>query len=417
MFWNKNKRIYLDYAAAAPVHPHVMQSMQPYMTQLFYNPSALYKEGCNARSVVEQARHDIAKVVDVEPRNILFTNGGTESINQAMRGIVSAWHRNNPDAEHLPEILMLSLEHKAVRDTVGGLIEKGLIVAHDIPVDSDGVIQLSKLEDLLNNRTILVTCMLVNNEIGVIQPLRDIAKKIQHFKKHSLRDARSYYPLLHTDAIQASHIKNISMKHNRVDLMTLSSAKIGGPKAIGVLAIADNVVVDPIITGGGQENGKRSGTENVPYIVGLAQALVIAQKNREKNDAYLTTIRNYAVERLGDELKNLQKKYALESAPLQCLGNDAISASHILAYACSGISGEHIVIEMDAANVAISSQSACSVSSGDVPHVLYALGHDSVDGMIRLSFGTDTTKRDIETAIEKLDHIVDKLVATKKRFS
>src|SRR3989338_6129496 len=316
------KRIYMDHAAAAPMDKRVKKAMEPYWTENFGNPNALYKEGLIARSAVETARKDIAKIIGARAKEIIFTNGGTESDNLAIFGVVHAMtggvrkltslrtdEEGNPteakfpnsylSSVSCPHIITTKFEHHAVLNSCKRLEQEGFEVTY-LDVGKDGVVNPKDVAKALRPETILVSIMYANNEIGTDQPIREIAKVIRIFKKNgggkllSLRTdeegnpteskfSSSVFPYFHTDACQAPSYSDIKVERLGVDLMTINGSKIYGPKGIGLLYAKNGIKLEPLLYGGEQERKLRPGTENVPAIIGLAEALKIADYDREKN--------------------------------------------------------------------------------------------------------------------------------------
>jgi len=283
----KGVGVYLDYAAATPMDRRVLRTMRPFFTKEFQNPSAFYKEGVSVRKSVESARKKIAGILTGHYDEIIFTSGGTEANNLAIQGVVSAF--GTPTSKlGLPHIITSAIEHSSVRDVVRALKEQDAIDLTEIGVDKEGVILLDELKDAIKENTVLVSVMQANNEIGTIEPIAEIAKIIRNFKKKN----NTKLPLLHTDACQAGNYLELNVERLGIDLMTLNGGKVYGPKGIGALFVRRGVVLKPTIYGGGQENGLRSGTENVAGIVGFAKALSIAQAMREKENNRLSVMRD-----------------------------------------------------------------------------------------------------------------------------
>ncbi len=448
--------IYLDYAASTPVAPEVKRAMQPYFSEFFGNPGSLHSFGQEAIAAVDAARETIAKAIRAEFREVIFTSGATEANNLALRGVVSAvWHilRGNgrlsapaaesglssrPDGSDIrvgdqsrrgsemfrvkhaaprnlnnnvkPKLIVSAIEHESILNTAYALEAEGVEVAV-LPVDKKGIVDLKKLEGMLDERTALLSVMYVNNEIGSVQPLAAIAKLISDFRKES-----GTSPLFHTDAAQAFEYFECDIKKLGIDLMTLSSQKMYGPKGAGALYIRNKELgimnyesgkrrdgaitpnsrfVVPEITGGGQEFGLRSGTENVPAIVGFGKALARAEKKRKEHAKYVGALKDYF-------LKGLRKIYP------KVRENGISRAPHIVnLYFPTEFTGDFLV-KMDMAGIAVSSGSACSARSFTPSHVLHAIGLPSerVRGSVRFSFGVPTTTREIDEALRRMRNVL-----------
>ena len=384
---NKTKRIYMDHAAAAPMDKRVKKAMEPYWTENFGNPNALYKEGLIARNAVETAREDIAKILGARAKEIIFTNGGTESDNLAIFGIAKNFKSGH--------IITTKFEHHAVLNSCKRLEKEGFEVTY-LDVGKEGVINPKDVAKVLKPETILVSIMYANNEIGTVQPIREIAKAIRDFKKKN----KSNFPLFHTDACQAPGYLDLNVERLGVDLLTLNGSKIYGPKGIGLLYVKNGINLEPILYGGEQERKLRPGTENVPAIVGLAEALKIADKDREKESARLVKLRDYFIGRLIGEIpKTVLNGHAAERLP------NNINVSILDA------EGESIVLYLDEAGVACSTGSACTSESLEPSHVILAIGkpHAYAHGAMRFSLGRSTTKKDIDYVMKVLPDIIKKL--------
>src|SRR3989339_1679600 len=384
---NKTKRIYMDHAAAAPMDKRVKKPTRPDWTENFGNPNAIYKEGLIARSAVETARKDIAKILGARVKEIIFTNGGTESDNLAIFGIAKNFKSGH--------IITTKFEHHAVLNSCKRLEKEGFEVTY-LDVGKEGVINPKDVAKALKPETILVSIMYANNEIGTVQPIREIAKAIRDFKKKN----GAVFPYFHTDACQAPSYLDINVERLGVDLMTINGSKIYGPKGIGLLYAKNGIKLEPLLYGGEQERRLRPGTENVPAIVGLAEALKIAEQEREKESARLIKIRDYFIGRLLGEIpKTVLNGHSAERLP------NNINVSILDA------EGESIVLYLDEAGVACSTGSACTSESLEPSHVIMAIGkpHAYAHGAMRFSLGRSTTKKDIDYVMKVLPGIIKKL--------
>lgn len=374
--------IYLDHAASTPIADSVLDEMMPYLKENYGNPSSIHRYGRIATKAIESARKRVAELIGANTNEILFTSGGTESNNTALHGIMN----QNPGKQ----LITSSIEHDAILEPCKKLESLGFDVVY-LPVDSLGVIDLQKLESTISDKTALVSVMLANNEVGTIEPIHEIAKIC---KQHNV--------LLHTDAVQAVGKIPINVKELGVDLMSISSHKINGPKGIGALYIRNGVILDPFILGGGQENGMRSGTENVANIVGFGKACQIAKEKLQQNNASLQTLRNHLIERVQKELSHVSVNGHRE----QRLPNNA----H---FTFLGVNGEDLIIKLDEHGIAASTGSACSVKTQKASHVLLAMGfsHEQITGSLRLSLGVSNTVLEIDQTVDALKNIVAELRA------
>jgi len=370
------KRIYLDYAAATPVAAEVLAVMEPYFSEDFYNPSATYLAGRAARQSLEQARSAIAKVLGSRPAEIIFTAGATEANNLAIQGVL----RKFPGAE----VLTSAIEHDSV------LAPAGCFAQRLVPVNQQGIIDLAKLEKMIGDKTVLLSIMLVNNELGTVQPLREVAKilnKLSILRRSKGNDLPLY---LHTDAAQAPLYLDLHVSRLGVDLMTVNGGKIYGPKQSGALFIKAGINLEPLILGGAQEFGIRSGTENVAADAGLAKALELAQAGRKAESERLEKLRAGFVAGLAE---------AVPSAKVN--GSPKHHTPHILSVTFPGIDNERLMMQLDEAGVLAAVGSACSASSAEPSHVLSAIGltKEQARSSLRFSFGRETSLPDLEFAL------------------
>lgn len=420
----------------------VRKAMEPFWLKNFGNPSSLYKEGVIARNAIKTAREDVAKVLGARAKEIIFTNGGTESDNLAIFGIVGSVRKNFSRFTHpqssegsgasqnftlpSPHIITTKFEHHAVLNTCKFLEKQGVEVTY-IDVGKDGIVDPEDVKKELKMETILVSIMYANNEIGTVQPIREIAKVIRDFKKKNIGKKKQNFsrftisrsavvpdasqnfdlprlnadfPYFHTDACQAPGYLDLSVEKLNVDLLTINGSKIYGPKGIGLLYAKDGVNLQSMLYGGEQERRLRPGTENVPAIVGLAEALKIADKNREKESSRLAKLRDYFLSRLLNEIP----KTVLNGHPVQRLPNN-INVSIL------DVEGESVVLYLDEAGVACSTGSACTSESLEPSHVILAIGkpHAYAHGAMRFSLGRSTTKKDIDYVMKVLPSIIDRL--------
>ncbi len=390
--WNfGTKRIYADTAAATTIDSVVLRVMLPYLSRETGNPSSLHQEGVRAHKAVEQARKQISDILGAHPDEIIFTGSGTEGDNLAILGVARGLLAKNK-IKNPGHIITTAIEHQAVLESCQTLEKEGWQVTY-LPVSKEGIVDLNALKESLREDTVLVSVMYANNEIGTIEPIREVAKILREHRKQS-NELR--LPYFHTDACQASRFLPLEVEKLGVDLMTLNGSKVYGPKGIGCLYVKRNTFISPILFGGGQERGLRSGTENVAGVVGLAKALALSQERKEKDNTQLIAVRDYFFQELrgfhgvkinGDLLNRLPN-------------NVNVSFSDSL--------GEWLVLSLDARGVACSTGSACSAHSKDNSHVIMALGHDKnhADSALRFSLDRGTTKAHIDYIIKSLKEIL-----------
>ena len=370
----------MDHAATTYLDHRVKRAMENFWMKDFGNPSSIYSEGRKAKKALESARTEIAKIINVRPDEIIFTNGGTESDNLAILGVA-----NKVEKGH---IITTKIEHHAVLNPCKVLEKKGWKITY-LDMGQEGIVKPEDVEKALQPDTILVSIMYVNNEIGTIQPIAEIGKILKNHKAH-----------FHVDSCQAAGYLDLDVEKLGVDLMTINGSKIYGPKGIGMLYARRGIKLAPLIYGGEQERGLRPGTENVPAIIGLAEALKIAQKEKNKESKRLTALRDYFIKRLTKEIP----KTFLNGHHKKRLPNN-INISILAA------EGEAIVLYLDDYGIACSTGSACTSVSLEPSHVIMALGksYDYSHGSIRFSLGRRNTKKDIDYVMKILPKVVEKL--------
>lgn len=383
------KFIYLDHAATTPLDPRVKKAMEPYLEEQYGNPSTLYNLGREAKIAIDDAREKVADIFNCRYGEIAFTGGGTASDNLAIFGVARK-HRDK--GKHL---IISQIEHHAVLRAAEALEKEGFEITY-LPVDEYGMVNPEEVKKAIRPDTILVSIMYANNEIGTIEPIAEIGKQILKYR----RENSAPFPYFHSDACQAAGALDLDVKKPHVDLMTINGSKIYGPKGVGVLYMRKGVVLSPLIYGGGQEFGLRSGTENVAGIVGLARALELAQANKEKENKRLSELRDY----LWQGIKERVNKVKLNGDPEKRLPNN-------LNITILDIEGEALLLNMDEQGVAISTGSACTSTTLDPSHVITALGlpYEYAHGSIRFSLGGSNTKKDIDYVLEILPPIVERL--------
>lgn len=380
------KNIYLDYAAATPVDPKVLEAMQPYFTEQFANPSSLYASARVTREALAAARANVANTLGAKPTEIVFTAGATESINLAIQGVL----RKFPDGH----MVTTAIEHEAVLETAKLFNHSITAVPHSGVVDHNDIIKI------ITEKTVLVSVMMANNEIGTIQPIKEIAAAIATIRKQRQASGNQMPLYLHTDAAQAGTTLDLHVSRLGVDLLTLNGGKLYGPKQSGVLYVRTGTQLEPLMFGGGQERGMRSGTENIAFAVGFAQALELAQADRKAESQRLEALRN-----------QLQSTIQQEIPKVIVNGDHKHRMPHNLNITLPGLDGEAAVLYLDNAGVQASTGSACSIGSDQPSHVLLALGCTpaAANASLRFTLGKQTTQDDITQAskiiIDTLQHL------------
>lgn len=377
-----NQRIYLDYSATTPVKQEVLNEMLPYFTEKFGNPSSIHSFGREAKQAVDVARDRLAKAIGAKQDEIFFTGGGSEADNWAIKGIAYA---NKQKGNH---IITTKIEHHAVLHTCEHLEKDGFEVTY-LDVDQHGVIDLDQLKKAITEKTILITLMFANNEIGTIQPIKEIG---------ALAKEKNIY--FHTDAVQAFGNVFIDVNDLNIDLMSVSAHKIYGPKGVGALYIRKGVKITPILHGGAQERRRRAGTENLPGIVGFGKAAELAMENLEDHIAHASRLRDRLVTGIMDKVDYVK----VNGHPVHRLPGN-------VNFAFEFIEGESLLLSLDMLGISGSSGSACTSGSLDPSHVLMAIGltHEIAHGSLRLSIGDFTSDADIDYVINELPKIVDRL--------
>ena len=372
-------KVYLDHAATTPVAKEVLEAMIPFFSEKFGNASSLHAYGREARKALEESREKVAKLINAEPEEIIFTGSGTESDNLAIKGIAFL-HRKG-------HIITSSIEHPAVLETCHYLQRKGFEVTF-LPVDKYGLIDIDELEKAIREDTILISIMHASNEIGTIEPVEEIGKIAS---KNNI--------IFHTDAVQSVGKIEVDVKKLNVDLLSMSSHKIHGPKGVGALYIRKGIKIEPVLHGGGHERGLRSSTENVAGIVGFAKACEIAGNRMEKDAEKMTKLRDKIIK----EVLKIEETY-LTGHPTKRLPNHA-------SFYFRGIEGESLVLMLDSKGIATSTGSACSSKKLQPSHVLLATGVKPEDahGSLRVTLGRENTEEEIEYFLDVLPQIVEDL--------
>ena len=375
-------RVYADHAATTPCDKRVVEAMLPYFTDDFGNADSQHCFGRDTAKAVADARETVANLIGCKPNELYFTGSGTEADNWALKGV--ALHRKDK-GNH---VIISAIEHHAILTAADWLENNGFRVTR-LPVDSTGLVSIADLEKAIDDQTTLVSVMYVNNEVGTIQPIRELAEV-----------AHRHGALFHSDCVQAMPYMNIDVKELGVDLMTMSGHKFYGPKGVGALYIRNGVKLDKLICGGGQERSQRGGTTNTPAVVGMAKALEIARTEMEQNNAHIAKLRDHFVDRVSTEIPYVRFN-----------GNKEHRVPSIANFSFEFVEGEGILMLMDFNGIAVSSGSACSSGSLDPSHVLLAMGVpiEVSHGSIRFSFGKDNTMEEVDFTVDKLKDTISKL--------
>ena len=372
--------IYLDNAASTKIHEDVLESMMPYLKEQYGNPSSIHRYGRLAQKGIEKARKQIANLINANSSEILFTSGGTESNNTALYGIA----KKNPDSQ----IITSLIEHDAILEPCKKLEKEGFDIIY-LPVNNYGQVDPSILKNNLNENTCLVSIMFGNNEVGTVQPISDF---VNVCKERNI--------IFHTDAVQAAGKIPIDVKELGIDLLSISSHKINGPKGVGALYIRRGISIDPVILGGGQESGLRSGTENVANIVGFGKACELSRINLAENISRMKKLRDHLSNKIIQEIPEV----TLNGHPETRLPNNI----HLTFL---GVNGEDLLIKLDENGIAASTGSACSVQIQKASHVLEAMGfsHEQITGSLRLTIGISNNFEEMDKTVEILKNVVKEL--------
>ena len=376
------RNVYMDYSATTYVKPEVLEEMMPYFTEKFGNPSSFYGISRETKRAIDKAREQVASTLKCLPEEIYFTGGGSEADNWAIKGIATA-HRKKGN-----HTITTKIEHHAVLHSCEFLEKFGYEVTY-LDVDKEGFINLEELRNAITDRTILVSIMFANNEIGTIQPIKEIGEICREKKV-----------LFHTDAVQAVGNVPIDVKEMNIDLLSLAGHKVYGPKGIGALYIRKGVRIDNLIHGGAQERNRRAGTENIASIVGIGKAMEIAENNLKEHTEKLTKLRDRLIDGL------LKIPYTTLNGPR---GEKRLPGNVNVRF--QFIEGESILLSLDFKGVCASSGSACTSGSLDPSHVLLSIGvpHELAHGSLRLTLGEDSTEEDVDYVIEVLPPIIQRL--------
>ena len=376
------RQIYLDHASTTPVRPEVVEAMAPYFTEHFGNPSSIYPLGQEASDAVAAARESLASLIGATPREIFFSSGGTESDNWALKGFARA---NATKGRH---IITSAIEHHAVLHTCEALEREGFEVTY-LPVDEHGLVSVEDFKAAIRPNTILASIMFANNEIGTIEPIRELAAA-----------AHEASVVFHTDAVQAFGHEPIDVNELGIDMLSASSHKIYGPKGVGLLYVRRGVKLQNLLDGGQQERGRRGSTENVPGIVGFARAAELAAEEIVPERDRQLALRDHAIRRILEEIPSAKLNGSWESR----LANN-------VNFSFEFIEGEGMLLQLAARGICVSSGSACTSGSLDPSHVLLAIGlpHEIAHGSLRMTLGRDTTLADIDFAVDSLKAMLQNL--------
>ena len=398
------RRIYFDHAATTPLDRRVLEAMLPVYEQVWGNPSSIYMEGREARKVLDAARREVAQVLNARPNDIIFTSGGSESDNLAIRGAAFASTRRGK------HIITSAIEHHAVLHTVEQLEREGFEATY-LPVDSDGFVSAEDLSRALRPDTTVVSLMYANNEVGTVEPIAELVRTVKAFDRHIV---------FHTDAVQAAGALDLDVEALGVDMLSLAAHKFYGPKGVGALYVRPRTPFVGQLLGGSQERNRRAGTENVAGAIGLAKALHLANEERESNTKHLTALRDRLIAELPSRVPGLRITGPV-SVPSDESGG--ISQPNRLPnnFSCclEGVEGESVLIQLDLNGISASSGSACTTGSLEPSHVLTAMGvpADIARSSLRITLGHENTMADIETLLEKLPVAVQKLRALAPQIS
>ncbi|MBI2639358.1 MAG: cysteine desulfurase [Candidatus Sungbacteria bacterium] len=411
------REVYLDHAATTYLDPRVKEAMELYWRGEYGNPSSLYRQGRRAKGALDDARRTTARLLNCKPEEIIFTGGGTEAINLAIFGAARHYSQilknlridADTDAEGMSRghLITSKIEHHAVLHSIEALEKEGFDATY-LDVDEYGLVDLEDVRKALRPDTILVSIMYANNEIGTIEPIQEIAKVIKEYRREKTQDGKNLQPTTYnlqppfflTDACQAAGTLEMDVQKIGVDLLAINGSKMYGPKGVGCLFVKKGIRLKPLIYGGGQENNMRSGTENVPGIIGFAKAFELAQEGREKENARLAELRDYFIGRILKEIP----KTVLNGHPIKRLPNN-INVSVL------DIEGEAAVLYLDKEGISISTGSACTSTTLDPSHVILAIGrpYEYAHGSFRFTLGKQTTKEDLDYVMKVLPGVVETL--------
>lgn len=392
-----SKQIYLDHSATTPIDEKVFKTMKPYFSEEFGNATSIHSAGQKAMLAVKRARENVALFLNCDPKEIIFTSGATESNNIAILGLMKALRVKKMGKLH---IITSTIEHPAVLECFQSLEKEGDVEISYLSVDKNGLVGLGELQELIQENTVFISVMYVNNETGAVLPIADISEVIKKIKAKRNKENSKYPLYFQTDAVQAANFFSCDVKELGVDLLSLSGHKVYGPKGVGILFVRKGVELSPIQFGGHQENGLRSGTLNVPGIVGIGEALLLAERNRKQESKNVFELRSLLINELKKKIQDV-----VLNGDLMYLSPSHASLTFL------GVEGEAVLLDLDFEGIAVSTGSACASGSLKPSHVLLAMGISKEDahGAIRFTLGKGNTKEDIEKVIEVLPSIIERL--------
>ena len=377
-----SEEIYLDHAATTPTDPEVVKAMMPYFTEKFGNASTIYKIGREARAALDEARHKVASFIGADDSEIVFTSCGTESDNMALKGVTTAREKKGN------HIISTTIEHHAVHETLKVLEQRGFEITY-VPVDKYGFVDPDDIKKAITDKTILISVIMANNEIGTIEPIAEIGKV-----------AKENGVVFHSDTVQAITSIPVDVNKLGVDLLCMSAHKFYGPKGVGALYIRKGTPMVSLLHGGAQERRRRAGTENIPGIIGMTKALEIAEKRMADDAKQIAKLRDYLIEQLLDKVDDS----FLNGHPARRLANNVNIGFRY-------VEGESMLLNLDALGIYASTGSACSSATLEPSHVLLAIGlaHEEAHGSVRFTLGRETTEEQLNTVIKKFPPIVERL--------
>ncbi|MBD3244432.1 MAG: aminotransferase class V-fold PLP-dependent enzyme [Candidatus Moranbacteria bacterium] len=397
-----SKKVYLDYAATTPVDKEVMEAMLPFFCINYGNASSLHSFGQKSKEVVESSRTVIAKGLNMENREIIFTSGATESNNLTIKGIFNALSRHPNFSTKKLHFITSKIEHPCILDSMKYLEKtfKDLVEVTYLDVDEEGLVDLKDLERVIQKNTVLVSIMFVNNEIGTTEPIKKIGQLIKTIKNQRFKSHNKYPLYFHSDATQAPSYYKLDTKDLNLDLITINAHKIYGPKGVGVLGVKKNTIIEETSHGGGHEFKKRSGTLNVPGIVGLGKAFELAEKQRKENVKKVRQLQDYFINKIKSQIKDVGLN-----------GSTKHRTPNNINFSFEGTEGESVLLMLDQEGIAVSTGSACSSNSLEPSHVLLAIGktHLQAHSSIRFTLGKFSTKKQLDYTVDKLKSIIEKL--------
>ncbi len=387
------KRIYLDYAATTPTDPRVAKVMKPYFSKIYGNASSLHETGQEARRAIDQARKKIAGFINAHPEEIIFTSGGTEADNLAIKGV---FYGSNLPHKH---IITSKIEHHAVLEPCQFLERQGAQVTY-LPVDKYGLVNLIKLREAIKDETIIVSIMHANNEMGAIQPIKEIGQIVQSEKERRKKEKINIPIYFHTDAVQTFGHLSVDVDNLKIDMLSASAHKLYGPKGIGLLYLRQGIRIEPLIHGGKHEKGRRASTENTPGIVGFAKAVELADQMMIKEQKRLTEMRDYLINKILNSINDSQLN-----------GHARMRLANNVNVSFRGIEGESMMINLDHFGIACSTGSACSSTTLEPSHVLMAMSLEPelAHSSLRFTLGRRTKKKELDYTIRHLKSVIERL--------